>query len=364
MQPTMDLGTVSQIIEPLASTTLELSQMPQIEPNAPVLRIIGKAPLSGHVPISGAKNSILALMAGTLLSSEGCRIRNVPKLADVERMSDILETLGVKISRTDEVLDLDTSNLTTNSAPYELVSKMRASFFALGSLLARLGSAKMPLPGGCAIGARPVELHVRGLQALGADVQIEHGIVIAHAKSRNGRLQGTKIYLDCPSVGATETLMMAATLAEGQTIIEKAAQETQQIDLADLCIAMGAKIHGAGTNTIIIDGVDRLHFADFTAIPDRIEAATFMVAAAITRSTLSMSPVVPAHLTAAISKLQDIGVTVQIDAPDKITVIGGDHYRAVDIETLPYPGFPTDMQAQFMALLTICEGNGVVTETV
>ena len=148
----MDLGTVSQIIEPLASTTLELSQMPQIEPNAPVLRIIGKAPLSGHVPISGAKNSILALMAGTLLSSEGCRIRNVPKLADVERMSDILETLGVKISRTDEVLDLDTSNLTTNSAPYELVSKMRASFFALGSLLARLGSAKMPLPGGCAIG--------------------------------------------------------------------------------------------------------------------------------------------------------------------------------------------------------------------
>ncbi|MCX5935356.1 MAG: UDP-N-acetylglucosamine 1-carboxyvinyltransferase, partial [Pseudanabaena sp. LacPavin_0818_WC45_MAG_42_6] len=368
MQSTMDIGNASQIasqiIEPIDLTTLESSEMAQIESNAPVLRIIGKAKLSGHVPISGAKNSILALMAGTLLSSEGCRIRNVPNLADVQRMSDILETLGVKISRNGEVLDLDTSNLTTNSAPYELVSKMRASFFAVGSLLARLGSAKIPLPGGCAIGARPVELHVRGLQSLGAFVQIDHGIVHAHAMSSNGRLQGAKIYLDYPSVGATETLMMAATLAEGQTIIENAALEPEVVDLADLCMAMGAKIRGAGTSTIIIDGVEKLHFADFTAIPDRVEAATFMVAAAITRSTLSMSPVIPAHLTAAISKLQDIGVTVRQDSDNMITVIGGDNYRAVDIETLPYPGFPTDMQAQFMALLTICEGNGVVTETV
>ncbi|GBO55795.1 UDP-N-acetylglucosamine 1-carboxyvinyltransferase [Pseudanabaena sp. lw0831] len=361
----MDLGNASQIasqiIEPIDLTTLESSEM---ELNAPVLRIIGKAKLSGHVPISGAKNSILALMAGSLLSSEGCRIRNVPNLADVQRMSDILETLGVKISRNGEVLDLDTSNLTTNSAPYELVSKMRASFFAVGSLLARLGSAKIPLPGGCAIGARPVELHVRGLQSLGAFVQIDHGIVHAHAMSPNGRLQGAKIYLDYPSVGATETLMMAATLADGQTMIENAALEPEVIDLADLCMAMGAKIRGAGTSTIIIDGVEKLHFADFTAIPDRVEAATFMVAAAITRSTLSMSPVIPAHLTAAISKLQDIGVTVRQDSDNMITVIGGDNYRAVDIETLPYPGFPTDMQAQFMALLTICDGNGVVTETV
>jgi UDP-N-acetylglucosamine 1-carboxyvinyltransferase len=222
----------------------------------------------------------------------------------------------------------------------------------------------MPLPGGCAIGARPVELHVRGLQALGADVQIDHGVVQAYAKSRNGRLQGARIYLDYPSVGATETLMMAATLAEGETIIENAALEPEVTDLADLCMAMGAKIRGAGTSTIIIDGVEKLHFADFTAIPDRVEAATFMVAAAITRSTLSMSPVIPAHLTAAISKLQDIGVTVRQDSDNMITVIGGDRYRAVDIETLPYPGFPTDMQAQFMALLSICEGNGVVTETV
>jgi UDP-N-acetylglucosamine 1-carboxyvinyltransferase len=368
MQTTMDIGNASQnssqIIEPIDLTAIESSQSQQIEPNAPVLRIIGKSTLAGHVPISGAKNSILALMAGTLLSSEGCRIRNVPHLADVQRMSDILETLGVKISRNGDVLDLDTSDLTKNSAPYELVSKMRASFFALGSLLARLGSAQMPLPGGCAIGARPVELHVRGLQALGADVQIDHGIVQAYAKNRNGRLQGAKIYLDYPSVGATETLMMAATLAEGETIIENAAQEPEVIDLADFCIAMGAKIRGAGTNTIFIDGVEKLHFADFTAIPDRIEVGTFMVAAAITRSTLSMSPVIPSQLTAAISKLQDIGVTIRQDAPDLITVIGGDLYRAVDIETLPYPGFPTDMQAQFMALLTICEGNGVVTETV
>ena len=364
MQSTMDLGKASQVIEPIELTTLDSSQRQQIGMNAPVLRIIGKAPLAGHVPISGAKNAILALMAGTLLSSEGCRIRNVPHLADVQLMSDILEALGVKISRNGNVLDLDTSSLTKNSAPYELVSKMRASFFALGSLLARLGSARMPLPGGCAIGARPVELHVRGLQALGADVQIDHGIVQAYAKSKNGRLQGAKIYLDYPSVGATETLMMAATLAEGETVIGNAAQEPEVIDLADLCIAMGAKIRGAGTNTIIIDGVDKLHFADFTVIPDRIEVGTFMVAAAITRSTLSMSPVVPAHLSAAISKLQDIGVTVRQDTADMITVIGGDRYRAVDIETLPYPGFPTDMQAQFMALLTVCEGNGVVTETV
>ena len=364
MQSTMDLGKASQVIEPIELTTLDSSQRPQIGMNAPVLRIIGKAPLAGHVPISGAKNAILALMAGTLLSSEGCRIRNVPYLADVQLMSDILEALGVKISRNGNVLDLDTSSLTKNSAPYELVSKMRASFFALGSLLARLGSARMPLPGGCAIGARPVELHVRGLQALGADVQIDHGIVQAHAKSKNGRLQGAKIYLDYPSVGATETLMMAATLAEGETVIGNAAQEPEVIDLADLCIAMGAKIRGAGTNTIIIDGVDKLHFADFTVIPDRIEVGTFMVAAAITRSTLSMSPVVPAHLSAAISKLQDIGVTVRQDTANMITVIGGDRYRAVDIETLPYPGFPTDMQAQFMSLLTVCEGNGVVTETV
>ena len=364
MQSTKDLGKASQVIESIGLTNLESSQRQQIEMNAPVLRIIGKAPLAGHVPISGAKNAILALMAGTLLSSEGCRIRNVPYLADVQLMSDILEALGVKISRNGNVLDLDTSSLTKNSAPYELVSKMRASFFALGSLLARLGSARMPLPGGCAIGARPVELHVRGLQALGADVQIDHGIVQAHAKSKNGRLQGAKIYLDYPSVGATETLMMAATLAEGETVIGNAAQEPEVIDLADLCIAMGAKIRGAGTNTIIIDGVDKLHFADFTVIPDRIEVGTFMVAAAITRSTLSMSPVVPAHLSAAISKLQDIGVTVRQDTANMITVIGGDRYRAVDIETLPYPGFPTDMQAQFMSLLTVCEGNGVVTETV
>ncbi len=364
MPAAMDRGSTSQISEPIESNPSDNLHMTQLEPNTPVLRIIGKVPLSGHVPISGAKNSILALMAGSLLSSEGCRIRNVPYLADVKSMSDILEALGVKISRSGEVLDIDTRNLTKNSAPYELVSKMRASFFALGSLLARLGSAKMPLPGGCAIGARPVDLHVRGLQALGASVQIEHGIVHAHANSRNGKLQGARIYLDCPSVGATETLMMAATLAEGETIIENAAQEPEVVDLADLCIAMGAKIRGAGTNTIFIEGVEKLHFADFTAIPDRIEAATFMVAAAMTRSTLSMSPVVPAHLTAAISKLQDMGVTVRQDAPDRITVIGGDRYRAIDIETLPYPGFPTDMQAQFMTLLTICEGSGVVNETV
>jgi UDP-N-acetylglucosamine 1-carboxyvinyltransferase len=355
---------VKAIISTIQTNGVQSTQPDDEDQESSVLHIIGNPKLSGHVPISGAKNSTLAIMAGALLSSNGCRITNVPSLADVQRMIDILSALGIKIDRDGDTLDIDASHIGQSSAPYELVSKLRASFFAIGPLLARLGVARIPLPGGCAIGARPVDLHVRGLQAMGADVQIEHGIVQAYSRQPGGRLRGAKIYLDYPSVGATETLMMAATLAEGETIIENAAQEPEVVDLANFCVAMGAKIQGAGTKTIYIDGVDRMHATEYAIIPDRIEAGTFMVAAAITRSTLDISPLVPDHLTAVIAKLQEIGAKVSYESPTCLRVEGGDCHRGTDIETLPYPGFPTDMQAQFMALLTLSEGNSVVKETV
>lgn len=327
------------------------------------LRIWGRQPLSGHVKISGAKNSVLAIMAGAILCPQHCRLRNVPNLADIAKMIQVLEALGVKIQRNQDTLDLDTSHLSTSKAPYDLVSQLRASFFVTGPLLARLGTARVPLPGGCAIGARPVDLHVRGLQALGAEVHIEHGIVHADIRGSGGRLKGAKIYLDYPSVGATETLMMAATLAEGETILENAAQEPEVADLANFCRSMGAKIRGAGTNTITIVGVPNLHSTDYGIIPDRIEAGTFLVAGAITQSEISLSPVIPEHLTPVIAKLQEIGSEIILEAPNRLRIIPKE-LRATDIETLPYPGFPTDMQAQFMALLTLSEGNSVVTETV
>lgn len=302
-------------------------------------------------------------MAGTLLCSDECRLRNVPALMDIQCMEQILTDLGVKIHRDGTTLEINASNIGKNQAPYDLVSQLRASFFAIGPLLARLGVAKIPLPGGCAIGARPVELHVRGLQAMGASVQIDHGIVHAFIKGSRSRLQGAKIYLDYPSVGATETLMMAATLAEGETIIENAAQEPEVEDLAGFCRSMGAKIQGDGTNTIVISGVECLHSTDYPIIPDRIEAGTFLVAGAITQSEISLFPVVPDHLIPIIAKLEAIGSQVIIDEPNRIRIVPG-KLQATDIETLPYPGFPTDMQAQFMALLTLAEGNSMVTETV
>jgi len=330
---------------------------------AEALQIVGGASLAGQVRISGAKNSALALLAASLLTGEGCEISNVPNLVDIERMTAILQALGARVVRQGDRLQISAEQIGHSSAPYELVSQLRASFFVIGSLLGRFGRARVPLPGGCAIGARPVDLHVRGLQALGAEVQIEHGIVDAYCR-RGDRLAGAYIYLDYPSVGATETIMMAATLATGQTIIENAAQEPEVVDLANFCVAMGAQILGAGTKTIVIDGVPELHQAHYSVIPDRIEAGTFMVAAAITRSTITITPVVPEHLVAVIAKLQEIGAKVVLEDSDRLTVIGGHSYRGVDIETLPFPGFPTDMQAQFMALLSLCEGNSVISETV
>jgi len=221
----------------------------------------------------------------------------------------------------------------------------------------------VPLPGGCAIGARPVELHVRGLRAMGADVQIEHGTVHASVRGTRNRLQGAKIYLDYPSVGATETLMMAATLAEGETIIENAAQEPEVADLANFCRAMGAKIRGAGTNTIVISGVPSLHSTDYSIIPDRIEAGTFLCAGAITHSDISLFPVIPDHLAAVIAKLKETGVKFVQESPNRLRIISSQDHIATDIETLPYPGFPTDMQAQFTSLMALSQGNCVITET-
>ncbi|MFN9175467.1 MAG: UDP-N-acetylglucosamine 1-carboxyvinyltransferase [Synechocystis sp.] len=344
-------------------TTPTAIEEAQTEATQTVIEIEGRASLSGEVRISGAKNSALAIMAGTILCSDQCQLTNLPALADIGKMCQILSAIGVKLQRDGDKLVVDAQDVGSEPAPYELVSQLRASFFVIGPLLARLGMTKVPLPGGCAIGARPVDLHVRGLQAMGADVRIEHGVVHASVKGNRRRLTGANIYLDYPSVGATETILMAATLADGETIIENAAREPEIVDLANFCRSMGAQIKGDGSSKIIINGVERLHTTDFPIIPDRIEEATFLCAGAITHSEISLFPVVPDHLASAIAKLREIGPEVAIDAPDRIRLIPK-ALRGTDLETLPYPGFPTDMQAPCMALLAVSEGNSVVTETV
>jgi UDP-N-acetylglucosamine 1-carboxyvinyltransferase len=330
----------------------------------PVLEIWGQTSLSGEVQISGAKNSALAIMAGALLCQDDCRIRNLPSLVDITRMSQLLASLGVKLQRNGDILDLDARQLDRIEAPYDIVSQMRASFDVIGPLLTRLGEARVPLPGGCAIGTRPVDLYLQGLQAMGANIQIESGIVHASVTNKNGRLKGANIYLSFPSVGATKTILTAATLAVGETVIENAAQEPEIIDLANFCRQMGANISGDGTKTITISGVDRLHSLDYNIIPDRIEAGTFMVAGAITNSEISLNSVNPEHLAPVIAKLEKIGTQILIEDRDRLRIIPGEQLRAVDIRTLPYPGFPTDMQAQFMALLSISEGSSVISETI
>ena len=334
-----------------------------LEGDTPILHVWGGKPLSGTVRASGAKNAALAIMAGVLLCPEECRLQNVPNLVDISRMGEVLSALGLRLRREGDVLEIR-GDLCHSEAPYELVSQLRASFFAIGPILTRLGEARIPLPGGCAIGARPVDFHVRGLQAMGAEVQIEHGIVRAFVKGRDRRLQGARIYLDYPSVGATETLMMAAVLADGETIIENAAQEPEVVDLANFCRAMGARIRGAGTKKISILGVDRLHGVDYSVVPDRIEAGTFLVIGAITRSEIAVDRIVPEHLNATVSKLQEIGVKIVAEGHHCLRVVSGGELHGTDIETLPYPGFPTDMQAQFTSLLSVASGNSIITETV
>lgn len=328
----------------------------------PQLEICGGKKLEGEVRVSGAKNSALVLMAASLLTENSLRLRNMPALSDIGGMADILAALGVQIERGSDWVELQANHLSHISPPYELVNSLRASFFCIGPLLARLGVARVPLPGGCKIGARPVVEHVKGLKALGAQVTIEHGVVSAVVPGRGHRLTGGRIHLDCPSVGATETLMMAAALADGETVIENAAQEPEVIDLAGLIIAMGGRVRGAGTPTITIVGMEKLHGADYMVIPDRIEAGTLLLAGAITRSCIRVTPVIPEHLGAVISKLEECGCKLSNDGIG--ITIKADQVNSVDLRTQPFPGFPTDLQAPFMSLLATANGTSVITEAI
>ena len=328
----------------------------------PQLEIRGGRRLSGELHVSGAKNSALVLMAACLLTRDTIRLRNVPPLTDIAAMGEMLSSLGGQVHRDGDALELKGDSINSSTAPYELVNSLRASFFCIGPLLARTGMAKVPLPGGCQIGTRPVVEHVKGLKALGAQVTIEHGVVTAVVPGRGHRLTGGRIHMDCPSVGATETLMMAAALADGETVIDNAALEPEVVDLAGLLIAMGAKVRGAGTSTITIVGVDRLHGADYAVIPDRIEAGTFLLAAAITRSHLRVTPVIPDHLGAVLTKLEEAGCTLEHDGVG--LTIKADQINAVDLRTQPFPGFPTDLQAPFMSLLATARGTSVITENI
>ena len=328
----------------------------------PQLEIRGGRRLSGELHVSGAKNSALVLMAACLLTRDTIRLRNVPPLTDIAAMGEMLSSLGGQVHRDADALELKGDTINSSTAPYELVNSLRASFFCIGPLLARTGMAKVPLPGGCQIGTRPVVEHVKGLKALGAQVTIEHGVVTAVVPGSGHRLRGGRIHMDCPSVGATETLMMAAALADGETVIDNAALEPEVVDLAGLLIAMGAKVRGAGTSTITIVGVDRLHGADYAVIPDRIEAGTFLLAAAITRSHLRVTPVIPDHLGAVLTKLEEAGCTLEHDGVG--LTIKADQINAVDLRTQPFPGFPTDLQAPFMSLLATARGTSVITENI
>jgi len=317
-------------------------------------------PLKGNVRISGAKNAALPILAASLLGTEDIILEDVPKLKDVEIMCEVLTSLGSKVNYLDEgVIRINSAGINNYETSYELMSKMRASFLVMGPLLTRMGKTKNSMPGGCAIGTRPIDLHLKGFKALGATIDIDHGNIGAYTE----KLVGDKIYLDFPSVGATENIMMAATMAEGETIIDNAAMEPEIVDLSNFLNKLGADIKGAGTSTIRIKGVKKLGGARHSIIPDRIEAGTFMVAAAITGGDVVIENVINSHVKPIIAKLKEAGCTVE-EGIDSIRVIGNSELKAIDIKTLPYPGFPTDMQAQFMALMTILKGTSVVIETV
>ena len=326
------------------------------------LKIIGRSTLSGEVKISGAKNSALVLLAASLLTSEKIKLDNVPLLTDIEKMGNILQNLGVKLQKKDNQLTIDSTNISIKELPYELVNGLRASFFCIGALLTRFGEASIPLPGGCNIGKRPINEHISGLKALGAQINIEKKIVKAKLVGNKRRLYGANIRLNCPSVGATETLIMAASLAEGRTVIENAAREPEIQDLCHMLNKMGAKIYDSGKEKIIIDGVQKLHGCSHKVIPDRIEAGTFLIAAAATSSSIKVSPVIPNHLEAVLKKLEETGSKI-IKKGNTIS-IKGKSIKAVDIKTAPFPGFPTDLQAPFMALMTIAKGKSKISETI
>lgn len=325
------------------------------------LVVNGGKRLEGKVKISGAKNAVLPIIAASLLGTSPSILEEVPDLEDVRTISEVLGHLGVKVSNGgNNTLNIDSSVISSCEAPYELVRKMRASFLIMGPLLARCGKAKISLPGGCAIGTRPIDLHLKGFDALGAKIDCGEGYIEASAP--NG-LKGARIYLDFPSVGATENIIMAACMAEGQTILENPAHEPEIIDLVNYLNVMGANIKGAGTNIIKIEGVKALKGCNYTIIPDRIEAGTYMVAAAMTNGDVYIENALSEHLKPIIAKLKEAGVFIQEEI-NGIRVKGTGNIKAVDIKTLPYPGFPTDMQAQLMAMLTIADGSGIVSETV
>ena len=322
--------------------------------------IKNNGPLFGRVRVNGAKNAVLPIMAATLLTEGECYLENVPNLKDVRAMKEVITHFGgvfKDISLDEKFIQIN--KISTSEAPYDLVQKMRASFFVMGPLLAKTGIAKISLPGGCAIGARPVDLHLKGFAALGATITQGQGFIEARAE----KLTGATIYLDFPSVGATENIMMAATLAEGKTIIENAAEEPEIIDLSNFLNKMGANVRGAGTDTIRIEGVKTLNGTRHEIIPDRIETGTFMIAAAITKGDIIIENIVPAHIKPIIAKLIECGAKLDV-GEDSIRVDASSIGNSVDLTTLPYPGFPTDMQAQFMALMTVLNGTSVINETV
>jgi len=317
--------------------------------------------LSGSVKVEGAKNAVLPVIAASLLASDGKSvIRDVPTLSDVYTINEVLRSLNAVVEFKNNTITVDASRELKIEAPFEYVRKMRASVLVMGSLLARNGRARVALPGGCAIGSRPIDQHLKGFEAMGATVKVGNGFI--EAETVNG-LHGAKIYLDFPSVGATENIMMAAVLAKGTTIIENVAKEPEIVDLANFLNKMGAKVKGAGTGTIKIEGVEILFGADHSIIPDRIEAGTFMVAAAITAGNVLVKGAVPEHLSSLVAKMEEMGVTVT-EEEDGLRVIGPEKLKAVDIKTMPHPGFPTDMQSQMMAMLLRAQGTSMITETV
>ena len=315
--------------------------------------------LVGEVMVSGAKNAVLPIIAATLLVEGKSVIKGVPNLSDVNVMCDLLRYLGAVVEFEKDTLTIDAKNITKNEAPYELVGKMRASFLVLGPLIARFKRATVSMPGGCPIGTRPIDLHLKGFKMLNTKVEIEHGCIDAYTTD----LMANHIYLVFPSVGATENIIMAASLADGITVIENAAEEPEIVDLANFINEMGGKVRGAGTNTIRITGVKKLNEVEHTVIPDRIEAGTYMVAAAVTRGDIIVRNVINDHLRPVIAKLIEVGCKINEEG-DFVRVVGPDIIKATDIKTMPHPGFPTDMQSLFMTLLSVSDASSLVTETV
>lgn len=322
--------------------------------------IEGGKPLSGTIRVSGAKNAALPIMAAIILSTEPVKLFNVPALNDVNTMARVLQALGAKADRCGQnEYIFDASGAMNDEAPYELVKTMRASFFVMGPLLARLKKARVPLPGGCAIGVRPVNIHLKGFEALGAEVSIEGGCAVAVAD----KLRGNNILLDFPSVGATENLMMAATLAEGVTVIENSAQEPEIIDLANFLNGIGAKVSGAGSPSITIEGVERLGGGQYSVMPDRIEAGTFAILGAMNSGQVKVDDCEPAHLQALLIKLREMGAEIIVE-DRSLTVYAPNRLKAIEVKTLPYPGFATDLQAQLMAAMCVANGTSSITETI